>query len=227
MVQRLKPDSNPKPPPEHCANCCTAVSPILYYPFLFSLLTDLKDGHDGCRKGIKVCWCVVLKDEPVTKTKWTKRWEKIVNHCFILFSGPISLFRGHGRSCSVLSVFQRAGLCTQLHCTHFFKVTVSLTLFSSIKTNSRFDLFGWMCFNWNQRVFNVLLIKRRKSSQWVCVTCHQRAACQAAQRRQWRGRGGRWGRWWTSWSSSGRRPSFSEMPNTLRVKADREKSHMV
>lgn len=144
MVQRLKPDSNPKPPPEHCANCCTAVSPILYYPFLFSLLTDLKDGHDGCRKGIKVCWCVVLKDEPVTKTKWTKRWEKIVNHCFILFSGPISLFRGHGRSCSVLSVFQRAGLCTQLHCTHFFKVTVSLTLFSSIKTNSRFDLFGWM-----------------------------------------------------------------------------------
>lgn len=34
---------------------------------LTGLSPDLKDGHDGCRKGVKVCRGVVFKDEPVRK----------------------------------------------------------------------------------------------------------------------------------------------------------------
>lgn len=32
-------------------------------------LTDLKDGHDSGRKGVKVCGSVVFKDEPVKQTQ--------------------------------------------------------------------------------------------------------------------------------------------------------------
>lgn len=47
-----------------------------------SLLTDLEDGHDGCREGVKVRGCVVLKDEPVEAGE--RRWFI----CFILEIWP-------------------------------------------------------------------------------------------------------------------------------------------
>lgn len=55
------------------------------------LFPDLKDGHDGCREGVKVCWGVVFKDEPVKKmghvrTVWSLKSRAESSIYFIFFS---------------------------------------------------------------------------------------------------------------------------------------------
>lgn len=97
-----------------------AVPNILRYPRLLSLVTDLKHGHDGCRKGVKVCRRVVFKDEPVTGTGWAKRWEGKAELCLTLFcSGRNQFSPSQERLCSMHSVSLKASLCAQLPCTHF------------------------------------------------------------------------------------------------------------
>lgn len=65
---------------------------IYYIIYLLPLVTDLKHGHDGCRKGVKICWRVVFEDEPVAGTGLTKRWESKAELCFILFCSPRNQF---------------------------------------------------------------------------------------------------------------------------------------